>query len=205
LDAIVDNFARLSGLELDRLEGQFQSLAASVAVFAATSAESRVRLLDAAVIAEDGMYASGFASSVIDQLDNDTQVAEEAWASWLHQHIAQRLDGVPRDAAPEEIARWADVVPYLGHSVPEAVELFRGRGVGLGERYRSPEKLQGSITAHGTLLVEHLADRVRNTTQSGYMLDLEIRQLIDDLGAALGETAIEAIANAAREKGFIRE
>lgn len=204
LDAIVDNFARLSVLDLDRLEGQFESLAASVVNFAGVSAQDRGRLLDAAVIAEGGQHAAGFAESVVRQLDDDAQVAREVWATWLHDHIAQRLAGVPRDAADEEIARWADIVPHLGDSVPEAVALLQGRGIGLGERFFDPDFPEGGLAAHGAILVSHYAERIRNTTPASQMVGFQVRQLIDKLGAALGETAIQAVVDVATEKGFIR-
>lgn len=204
LDAIVDNFTRLSVLDLDRLEGQFESLAASVVNFAGVSAHDRGRLLDAAVIAEGGQHAAGFAESVVRQLDDDAQVAREVWATWLHDHIAQRLAGVPRDAAAEEIARWADIVPHLGDSIPEAVALLQGRGIGLGERYFDPDFPEGGLAAHGAILVSHYAERIRNTTPANHMLGFQVRQLIDKLRSALGDAAIQAVVDAAIEKGFLR-
>lgn len=204
LNAIVDTFARLSVLNLDRLEGQFESFAASVVNFAGVTARDRGRLLDAAVIAEGGQHAAPFAEAVVRQLDDDTQVAQEVWTAWLRDHIALRLTGVPRDATEEEIARWADIVPHLGDSVPEAIELLQGRGIGLGGGFFAPDFSDSTREQHAGLLVGHYAERIWNTNPGSHTLGLEIRQLIDELVAALGESAVEAIVESARDRGFIR-
>lgn len=56
----------------------------------------------------------------------------------------------------EELARWADVVPHIGQAVPEALELLHEHGIGLGERFFTPDFPDGVLvdaTADDTLIL----------------------------------------------------
>ncbi|MGL3150438.1 SIR2 family protein [Microbacterium sp. A82] len=202
LGAIVDNFGRLSTLEFNRLEGQFESLAASVVNFAALDADERQKVLDAAVIGEEGRHAIDFAGAVVDQLRDDPEQSQEAWRAWLHAHLVQRLAGVPRDPTPEELAQWAEIVPVLGDRIPEAVDLFSGKGIGLKEGRFNRDFPDETLEMYGRELVGHFAERIQNSPPSDQMVSYRIRGLIETVQSSLGVAAAQPLVRAAEERGF---
>lgn len=202
LDAMVLEWNRLDSIGGHGLANQFYGLAASVVTFSGVSRFDRQRLLDASVLAADGQHAAAFASAVVRLLDSPEVEGSEVWDRWLRDHLAARLEGLPRTAQPEELARWADTVPFLGARIPDAVALVRGCGIGLGEQYRAPDFPEGSLSAFGTELVEHLAERVRHSVPSGWLVPHEVADLIGALRSVLQDT-VQPVLEAAREQGFI--
>lgn len=203
LEALAAEWGRLDSLGDRSLQHQFYSLAASVVTFAGITEQGRGRLLDASVLAADGQTASLFASAVVRLLGSPDTQGAEVWDLWLRDHIAARLSNLPRSAEPEELARWADTVPFLEDRIPDAIEILQGKGIGLGDKYHAPTFPERALSAHGPLLVEHLAERIRNSTPTGWAQPHEVREVISAVRAILGD-AVQPIVDAARECGFIQ-
>lgn len=201
LDGIVAEWNWLDNLGDRGLKHQFFSLAASVVTYAGIAQRDRQRLLDTSVLASHGELAESFASAVLDLLDSTKVAGEEVWDLWLADHVTARVAGLPRNAAPEELARWADTVPFLGDRLVNGIEAFRDKGIGLGANYSAPSFPDGVLATHGPALVEHLADRVRHSIPTGWQLPYAVGQLIEGVRAIMGD-GVQPIVDAARESGF---
>lgn len=201
LDAIVAEWAWLDNLSDRGLQREFLHLAASVVTFAGISPDDRQRLLDASVLVAEGATAAKFASVTADLLDSDGVDGAEAWDAWLSAHIRARLGGLPRNAEPEELARWADTVPFLGERIPDAIELLRGHGIGLGEQYHDPTFPEGVLVEHGEVLASHFAERVSNSAPTGWLQPHSVRELIESIRTVLGD-GVQPIVDAARARGY---
>jgi len=154
------------------------------------------------VLAGDGSHAAEFAETVVHLLRSDGIDGSEMWSRWLRDHLTARFSGVPRTAEADELARWADTLPHLGEAIPEALRMLSGRGIGLGDRFFSPDFADGVLTAHGAALVQHYADRIRHSSPSGYLVPHQVRKLIEAIRAAIGDAAVQPLVAAATERGF---
>jgi hypothetical protein len=203
LDSVIAEWDRLEELGQRELQHQFLGVVASIVSFAGITSEARQALLDRSVLADDGSHAAEFAEAVVHLLGSEGVEGAEVWKLWLRDHLTARLDGVPRIAHAEELARWADTVPLLGEAMQEGLDLLSGRGIGLGDRFFDVAFVDGVLADHGTALVEHFAERVRNSSPSGYLVPHQIQKLIAAMGAAIGDEAVQPLVVAARERGFI--
>jgi hypothetical protein len=205
LDSVLFEWDRLSVLRDHTLQSVFLELVASIVSFAGITDRSRKQLLDRSVLAENGIHAAGFAEAAAKLVRSEGVAGDEVWAEWLAKHLESRLDGLPRTAEPEELARWADVVPYLEEHIPTAIELLKDRNIGLGERFFSPDFPEGVLATHGPALVAFYADRVRDTVATSFLLSHQVRDLVEGMRASLGDAAVQPLLNAATERGFTRE
>lgn len=201
LDAMVAEWARLDALD-KRMQSQFVGFVAAVLSFAGLAPVDRQRLLDQSVLVSGGAHASQFASQTIDLLDSDGVEGAEIWDLWLREHLVRRLNGLPRVAAPEELARWADAVPFVGERVQDAIALLAGQGIGLGDHYEAPHFPAAVLESLGSELVTHLSERVRNSAPSGWLVPHSVRELIEAIRAVMGEGGAQPLVDAAREQGF---
>jgi len=202
LDATITQWARLNDSSDHALKHQFFLLVASIVSFAGIADESRKTLLARSVIASDGAYASDFAQTIVQFLGEEGINGAEIWSHWLRDHLAERLAGVPRTAEPEELARWADVVPYVGERIPEAAHLLAGRGIGFGVGHFSRELPNDSLSLYGDILVEHFSERVRNTDATNPMITYSVCELIDFVRSSVGEESARPLLDSARDSGF---
>lgn len=201
LDGLVLEWDRLEAIEDHGLSNQFYEFAASVVSFSGLIQPDRQRVLDGSVLASNGKHAADFASAVVRLLDSPEVHGAEVWDLWLRDHLTARLSGLPRTAHPEELARWADAVPFLGKRIPDAIDVFRNRKIGFGKEYRSPDFPKDSLSKFGPELVGHFAERVRNSIPSAGHLSYEVAELIEAARAVLGD-AVQPILDEARERGF---
>ncbi|KQX06649.1 MULTISPECIES: SIR2 family protein [unclassified Leifsonia] len=201
LDAMVLEWGRLDSIAEHGLPNQFFDLVASVVTFAGLTSTDRQRLLDESVLAADGDHAANFASAVVNLLDTPDVNGAEVWNLWVRDHLSARLTGLPRTARTEELARWADTIPFLGEQIPDATDLLHGSGIGLGKAYHAPEFPDGTLEQFGTEIVAHLTERVRNTPSSGGHLSYEVAELISAVRATLDD-AVQPLVEAAREQGL---
>jgi hypothetical protein len=201
LDSMVFEWSHLEDIGGRGLQDQFCMLAAKVVNSSGLTPLERQRVLDGAVIAADGKHAPSFASAVVRLFEPPHADGAEAWDSWLREHLVARLDGLPRTAGPEELARWADVVPFLGGRIADAINLLNGIEIGLGEHYEAPSFPDGSLTAHGRELVRHLAKRIRNSIRTGLFQPYVVDRLISGVRAVVGDE-VQPIVDAAHDRGF---
>ena len=203
LDSTIEEWGRVDALGQNGLKNQFFGLVASIVSFAGITADARQALLDQSVLARDGAFAEEFAEAVSHFLRTGGIAGAEVWKLWLEDHLVSRLDGIPRTASAEELARWADTVPYLGEAIPESIELFTGHSIGLGDRYWNAEFPEGALAANGPALVAHFAERIDNSSPSNYSVVYHVNQLILEMRNELGKSMVQPLVNAARERGFL--
>ncbi|AXE39465.1 SIR2 family protein [Acidipropionibacterium virtanenii] len=202
-DSMVAELSRLDTLPGQTLHHIFLEFMASVVSFAGITSTDRRRLLDQTVLASDGLHAADFAAAVVRLLLEDGVDGAEVWRRWLGKHLERRLDGQPRVASTEELEQWADVVPVVGEFAPAAATLFGGHSIGLGERFFNREFPDGILAAYSHELVAFFAERVRNTAGSDYMVSSRVRELVETIRGAVGDTVAKPLVDAARERDFL--
>jgi hypothetical protein len=205
LDAMVAEWERLESISDEMIRQQFFRVVASVASFAGITDEARQVLLDRSVLADDGAYAERFAQATIRFLRADRVDGAAVWERWLRAHIQDRLTGVPRIATTDELACWADAIPYIGNAIPNGIALFDARVPGLGEHSFVSDFPAGVIATHGPPLVEFFTARVRSTIPSGFTLPYRMRRLVDTVRSELGGEVVGPLVDAARAKGLLAE
>lgn len=202
-EGMVAELGRLNELPDRTLHRVFLGFITSVASYAGITSTERKRLLDQTVLASSGSHAAGFAEAVARFLREDGVDGAEVWRRWLGKHLERRLGGQPRVASAEELARWADVVPFVGEFVPAATTLFRGHSIGLGEGFFSREFPDGVLARHGPTLVDFLAERVRSTTGPDCMVSHRVQELVATIRGAVGDVVAQPLIEAATERGFL--
>lgn len=205
LDHVIAEWDRLDELSQPALRTNFYGLVASIVSFAGIAPEDRQRLLDQSALASNGERAASFAESVVYMLRSDGIAGAELWKLWLHQHLDARLNGIPRTAGAEELARWADAVPHLGEAIPEAVAALEGRGVGLGERFHFEGTPHAALEMHGDAIIAHLSDRIRFSSPAGFGVAHAVSEMIAEFRTALGDAAIKPLEIAAAESGIFQD
>lgn len=205
LDSFVGEWDRLDALGDNSLQFIFYQLVVSIVSFAGISTQSRKRLLDQSVLADNGAHAPEFAEAVARFIREDGVNGAEVWRQWLGKHIENRLNGIPRTSTTEELARWADIVPAVGEFIPVAVASFSGHNIGLGERFFNREFPDGALQDHGPVVAQHFAERVRHTTSNDFMVAHRVQELVGTLRAAVGDAVAQPVIDAARERGFLND
>ncbi|WP_413455561.1 SIR2 family protein [Glutamicibacter sp. FR1] len=203
-EAMVSELSRLDDLsDQERLQRIFMTLVTSVVSHAGITSVDRKRLLDQTVLASDGSHAVGFAESAVRFLREDGVDGVTVWHRWLCDHLERRLSGQPRVASAEEIARWADLVPFLDEFIPAAVKLFSGHEIGLGQRFFNHDLPDGVLVAYGSELVAFFAERVRNTPDIDHMTRYGVRKLIETISGAVEESVVQPLIDAASREGLL--
>jgi hypothetical protein len=205
LTSLITEWDRLDGLSGPEVRGNFFGLVASIVTYAGIDTRARRELLTQSVLARDGAFAADFARRTVDFLAANGVDGGGAWKHWLRQHLSDRLNGRPRTASPEELERWADVIPHLGSEIPAAVKLIEGEKIGIGDHLLASELTDEVLASHGAILVQYYADRIRNTTPTptNQIVAYQLRELIERLRIALGDDAIQALSRIATERGFV--
>lgn len=194
LTATIKEWDRIDSLNDDTLRDSFYGLTVSIISFASIKQDERQKLLDKSVL---GGHASEFSRSVVRFVSSGGVNGSEIWNVWLRDHLAARLNGLPRTADMEELMGWADSIPYLGQAVPEAMRLIDAREIGLSEHFLNPDFPPGLLTTHGSELVGHYARRIRNSDSTSSSLAYQISELIEALHDELGDAAVQPLIVAA--------
>lgn len=202
-DSMVAELNRLDELPDQQLHHIFLELATSVLSYGGITSADRRRLLNQTVLASNGSHAAGFAEAVARFLREDGVDGAEVWRRWLGKHLERRLGGRPGVASTEELARWADIVPFVGEFVPAAATLFDEHGIGLGERFFIQEFPDGALATYGPELVAFFAKRVRNTTGTDYMVRYSVQELVEAILDAVGSSVAQPLVEAATRSGFL--
>jgi len=202
-ESMVAELGRLGQLPERTLHHVFLGFITSVASYAGITSTDRRRLLDQTVLASNGSHAAGFAEAVARFLREDGVDGAEVWRRWLGKHLERRLNGQPRLASAEELARWADIVPAVGEFVPTAAMLLSGHGIGIGERFFNRDLPDGVLATYGSELVAFFAERVRNTTGSDLMVKHRVRKLVEAIRAGVDDAVAQPLVQVATEMGFL--
>lgn len=203
LELLLDKWDDLDRFD-DHLEiqGSFLRLVASIACFAGISGEERRSLLAQSVVAKEGAFAPSFASATVDILRADEVDGSEIWTTWLREHVVNRLNGIPRVAKPVELMRWADVVPHLGASIPEGIDMLSSQGLGLGEGFRDFDPPEEALNVHGHALVSHYIQRLDQSSTLTPLGAYRVNHLIIAMRETMGGTAVQPLIDKAKEKGL---
>lgn len=202
LESVTHEWERLGNLGRRGLDDQFYGLAASIVTVASIDPRARQELLDQSVLSDNGDHAAKFAEAVLRFFQNDSADGASAWELWARDHVAARLDGLPRIPKVAELERWADIAPFLGQYAEEAFAMLSGHGIGLGDKYHAPDWPAEILATKGPALVSHMAERIRNSTPTGWATPFAVGEVITDLTAALGPATCEPLVEAAIQAGF---
>ena len=202
LQSVIAEWERLGDLRERRLQRQFYALVASIVNLASITSKQRQELLAQSVLADNGDHAAEFASTILRFFKDEAVNTAALWDLWARDHLAARLQGLPRNAQPAELERWADIAPFLGEHADEAFSMLSGHGIGLGDEYHAPDWPAELLASKGPALVSHLAERIRNSTPIGWTTQFAVRKLLTDLTASLGEALCVPLVEAAVNAGF---
>jgi len=202
IQSITAEWENLGHLGNRGLQDQFYGVVASILSLASITAEQRQNLLDQSVLVDNGEHAARFASEVMRSFEAPETNGALMWELWARDHLAARLQGLPRNARPGEIERWADIAPLVGEYADEAFSMLNGHKIGFGEGYRPPVLPAELPTVQSTALVKHLVQRIQNSNPVGWTTTFAVRRLIRELSSSLGEALCIPLVEAAVEAGF---
>ncbi|WP_164461562.1 SIR2 family protein [Neoactinobaculum massilliense] len=200
-DDSITEFGRLKDISDGRLREAFYRFVISVLTYSDTTDARREQLLNAAVLSDDGAYAASFAQAAVWVLRNRGIDGELIWSSWLRRYVQRRLDGVPGTPSSEEVSNLADLIPYLGKYVPEAVDAFRGHDAPLTRSviHDVPDNV---LESHPSEVVDYLAERIRKTPLSDPLVIHGIKRLIKQISDKIGPGEAQPLTHAATEIGL---
>lgn len=202
IHSITAEWENLGRLGNRGLQDQFYGVVASILSLASITAEQRQNLLDQSVLVDNGEHAARFASEVLRSFEAPETDGALMWDLWARDHLAARLQGLPRNARPGEIERWADIAPLVGEYTDEAFSMLNGHKIGFGEGYRPPVLPPELPMVQSTALVKHLVQRIQNSNPVGWTTTFAVRRLIKELSSSLGEALCIPLVEAAVEAGF---
>jgi hypothetical protein len=202
LQSVIAEWEHLNELREKRLQNQFYGLVASIVTLASITREQRHELLAQSVLADNGDHAAEFARTVLRFVKDEAIDSAALWELWARDHLADRLQGLPRNAQAAEIERWADIAPFLGEHADEAFAMLSGHGIGLGDEYHAPDWPAELLANEGPALVSHLAERIRNSTPVSQTTLFAVPKLLTDLTVSLGEAQCVSLVQAAVDAGF---
>ena len=206
LQGMVDQWSRIDDLE-GSIRDKFIMLTLDVLSSADMCSHDRVILLNETVLVKDGAFAVPFADGAMKFLAGNKTNGAKAWRAWLKDHLAKRLDGLPRGASEDELECWADIVPFLGNTVPEAVAMMRGRKIPLDERqFRVPNFPEKIFADFAEQLMLFYAERVSATIVPihEFFPVRSFRKLVESLREYLGDKGVRPLVEAARKAGIWR-
>ena len=203
IPAMIAMWEWIDSLTDDQARNSFINLTLSVLSFADINPEDRKQLFNQTVLTQQGELARRFAESACSFLEHQKEEKDKIWDAWLHEHLTNRLNGIPREARTEELAAWADLVPLLGTHIPDALRLFSNRVFPLTRSHFAPAQLNSIMKIHGEELVAFYAERLRTTSvENHYALVYEIKRFIQDMTNAIGEEKARPLVDATVDAGI---
>lgn len=199
-ESTVIELSRLDDFPEQHLCCVFLKFVTSVVTLAGITNCNRRRLLDQTVIALNGALAGKFAGEVVRFLHDDRIDGAKVWRQWLGEHIERRINGQPRIASAEELARWADVVTLVGEHIPDAMTLFSECSIGLSEEFIAPKCPNVAFTSYGAELVDFFAKRVRNTTDFDDMVRYRVQHLVHVIQGMVDDAVVQPLLKAVEER-----
>lgn len=203
LESAIEEFDRLHELPDEQSTRKFLEFVCSVVSRAGITQKDRKRLLDQTILASNGEYAVDFTRAVLHLLREEGVDGAEVWREWLGEHVESRLDGIPRNALHQELAKWADCVPFVGEFIPDATALFAGRDLPLGKDSIIQNIPSNALTAYGPELVDFFVQRIRITDSRDDFTIHGVRELIRTVRGTLGDNAAQQLVRAAMDSGIL--
>lgn len=204
LPAMIKIWDRIGHFTDNQTRNTFMNLTLNILSFVDIDPEYQKQLLNQTVLTQQGELAWQFAESACSFLEHQKEAEKDKiWNTWLHGHLANRLNGIPREARTEELAAWADLVPLLGTHIPDALRLFSNRVFPLTKSHFAPAQLNSIMKIHGEELVAFYAERLRTTSvENHYALVYEIKRFIQDMTNAIGEEKARPLVDATVDAGI---
>lgn len=200
---MLEEFDRLHEVPEENVRSYFLNLVVSVLSYSGISDSERENLLNRSITANNGAYAVDFAQAVTRCLQGNETATEDIWRQWLGKHLCNRVKGIPREAKTDEIAAWADLVPYLGGRIPEAVEILNGKEPYFTDNYLNLDIPVEAFREYGNCLVAFITERIRSTDNLEPWARYQVQNLVQQIAQELGDATSQPLLDAARDKGFI--
>mgnify|MGYP000935400932 FL=1 len=200
LDLVVEQWSKLEELELD-LRERFYQLVTLILSFSKLPEWKLEKLANQSVVTGGGRHAAEFARGAALILGEPEIKGAEVWNRWLGKHLERRLEGIPRTSTIEELACWADVVPYLGEAIPNAVSLLNGYNIGFQGFYSLNFPLN-VFDNYKDELISHYVKRMQNTKMKDLDLASGIFDLVNYLRQVLDEDALDPFLKEIKDKGY---
>lgn len=202
LPAMIKMWYRIDHFTNNQTRNTFMNLTLNIISFVDIDPKHQNQLLNRTVLTQQGELAWRFAESTYSFLEHQKEEEKDKiWNTWLHEHLANRLNGIPREATTEELAAWADLVPLLGTHISDALRLFSNRAVPLMSPHFAPAQSDSIMKIHGEELVAFYAERLRITSltsiENHYVLVYEIKELIQTMTNTIGEEKTRPLVDAA--------
>ena len=197
---VFEQWLNLEGIEVDHWP-RYYRLIASILSCSSVRKIDLERLANRSAIVNSGQCAPEFAKAVVSFLGEGKVDGAKVWRKWLGKHLERRLEGIPRTSTIEELACWADVVPYLGEKIPDATSLLSGYDVALQGLGHSNFPLD-VLESYGDELVSFFVKRVESIKEKDFYLENRIFKLVERLRRGLDEESLKPLLKAIKDKGF---
>lgn len=199
-DLVVEQWSKLEELELD-LRERFYQLVTIILSFARLPEWKLEKLANQSVVTGGGRHAAEFAREAALILGAPKIKGAEVWNRWLGKHFARRLEGLPRTPSPEELAYWANVVPYLGEAIPSAVSLLSGYDIGFQVFFPSDFPLD-VLDKYKNELISYYVKRMQNTEMKDLDIASGIFDLVNYLRQVIDKNALNPFLKEIKDKGY---
>jgi hypothetical protein len=197
---VFKQWLNLEGIEVDHWP-RYYRLVASILSCSSVRKIDLERLANRSAIVNSGQCAPEFAKAVVSFLGEGKVDGAKVWRKWLGKHLERRLEGIPRTSTIEELACWADVVPYLGEAIPNAVSLLNGYNIGFQGFYPLNFPLN-VFDNYKDELISHYVKRMQNTKMKDLDIASGIFDLVNYLRQVLDEDALDPFLKEIKDKGY---
>lgn len=205
LQVVRNGLSRPGVLAATHLNTQYQQLVASICTFLDVDDATRTDVIDEIVL--DGVESiTAFVASlqvVLGRIEDSDRVGT-MWDRWIQNACRRRLDGIPREPSPEELAAWMDVSLAVGSAIPQALALMRTRPGGFGRRFALREIGASLASKHPLEMVEHLELREASTPELDQLQLYSLRDAITALLQVIGPEPLRPLVARLVERGIPR-
>lgn len=176
-----------------RVESEFPMLFASILAFADLSQCEQDAIVDAFVIESGTSHLLSFIECIGQVLQEYWNEADAIWDRSIGKQMRRRFNGLPRKAAPEELAAWADLMPLLDRNLQGEIEVLRTTFVPLNDRLTLPDTSDLS-RERAQLILEYLTLRIPSppsTVGAGSLWSISDFAL--SIGPRIGKESLEPL------------
>jgi hypothetical protein len=181
--------------------GNFMALIAEIVMYSDIAIETRSEIVDSLVIEHPGQLLDliEYLSHLL-QREKSPDTAKH-WDGWLRAYVSRRINGEPRRTLDSELAAWADLAPYFGDRVPEAVATFADQPVAFRDRFFWHPH-EETIAAHAEALAHYLIHRLECSTSIDVGVAYVVREAANSIVDKLDRALVRDLSTAAAERGI---
>ncbi|WP_415853481.1 SIR2 family protein [Sinomonas sp. G460-2] len=186
----------------ESLPEQYLGILVLIANFFAISQDQRKALVDLPVLYADDRSGERFAAVLARAAERmDPATGEQVWDLWIKEWMGRRFRGIPRKPQTGELEAIADIIPFLGERIPEALAVFALSPVGFTEHLHFASVHTDILGRFAEALATHFGERLR-LTQDAALLVYEVQELWRRLRQFLSVDQLEPLASAAYAAGM---